>query len=202
MTLLPSKTFTEDRARPAACAIARLPFIPPAYTSSNYTIALYKLGMPTQLQLHLSVVSLALGKIFHFLTSLDVGYLSSAIEPTHGKGGTVSRSRAGKYGFGSKVSNNSGLHQQRSKAKSFSDQDSSKNLVPSNYGVVTAEVEGVPMGKVNGNVSQQASRNSESGRRPAGNEIVVTRQYEIRTESAQKKGQRMQEEEDEEYDGV
>ena len=195
MTPVLTKASTEYSIRPGACAVARLPFIHAAYTSSNYTIALYKLGMPTQLQLHLSVVALALGKVFHFLNFLNVGYLSSSIEPTHGKG-TQNKSRAAQYGFNSKVSNHSGNHRTRgTKNQSISDHDSSKDLVPSNYGQVSAEIEGagaVPMGRMyNGNGSpagQQTPQRPNSHRQPTRNEIVVTTQYEIRNESAAENG--------------
>ena len=190
------ETVTEQRTRPAVCAIARLPFIHAAYSSSNYTIGLYKLGMPTQLQLHLSVVALSLGKIFRFLSFLDVGYLSSAIEPTHGKG-TANRSRAGKYGYNSKISHNHSANN-HAKKPSISDHDSSKNLVPDDYGQAT--VDAVPMGRMNGGVqperqyrpghASEQNRGSGSGRQPTSNEIMVTQEYEIRSESAAKKGRR------------
>ncbi|KAK5084758.1 hypothetical protein LTR05_005836 [Lithohypha guttulata] len=111
---------------PVACAIARLPFIHAAYTSENYTIALYRLSMPTQIQLHLSVVSLSLGRIFRFLAALDVGYLASSIEPTTAKG-SRSRSQTARYGTYGKASKNQ--ISQLSQKRSISDHESSKGLV-------------------------------------------------------------------------
>ena len=122
--------YTDGCVRPVACAVARLPFIHAAYNSSNYTIALYKLGMPTQIQLHLSIVSLSLGRIFRFLAALDVGYLASSIEPTTGKG-SKNRSQAGRYGYGyGKPSKGTFQSSRHSQKRSISDQDSSKGLVP------------------------------------------------------------------------
>ena len=145
--------------------------------------------MPTQLQLHLSVVALSLGKIFRFLTFLDVGYLSSAIEPTYGKG-TMNRSRAGKYGYNSKVSNHSAHNHIKKKKKSISDHDSSKNLVPGDYGKTIIEADGgIPMGRMNGGPHGRThNRGTVPGRQPNGNEIMVTTQYEIRSEIGARNG--------------
>ena len=172
---------------PVACAIARLPFVHAAYNSSDYTIALYKLGIPTQLQLHLSVAALSLGKIFQFLNLLDVGYLSSAIEPMHGKG-TVNQSHAGTHRYVSKLSNHSSHH--HASKPSISDHDSSKHLVPVGYGQTNTEVEGsIPLQKIDDAPSEQPrlhSRSHNEGnmqeRQPNGNVITITRGFEVRSE--------------------
>jgi len=95
--------------------------------------------MPTQLQLHLAVVTLSLGKIFRFLNALDVGYLSSAIEPPSRKGTQKT------YGISS-------LRSKTTQAKVPSRSDSSKHLVPSDYGRTTTRVEAVPLEEVLGHV--------------------------------------------------
>lgn len=169
------------------CAISRLPFITAAYTSSNYTIALYKLGVPTQIQLHLSVMALSLGKIFRFLNSLDVGYLSSSIEPTHGKG-SVTHTHASKYGSRSNKSPHSTrLH---TKKESMSDQSSGKFLVPYDYGRTITEVEGaIPIERtsdVSAGQHELHIRGKNSAEMPdmlpIGNEIRVTTRFEVRSE--------------------
>lgn len=186
---------------PVCCAIARLIFVPSAYTSPNYTIELYKLGVATQIQLHLSVMALSMGKIFRFLNSLDVGYLSSSIEPTQGKGFTKS-SRAAHYGYSksSKTSNSDHRRTRDDPTKgSVSEHGSSRGLVPDTYGHTITEVEGavIPLMGTNedtptGQQQQQDSiynntnghtrQPSESTSHPAGNEIRVTRQFEVRNE--------------------
>lgn len=140
-------------------------------------------------------MSLSLGKIFRFLTSLDVGYLSSSIEPTHGKGTSGNRSQAGKYGYHSKASKHSNhSHSGHTKNKESLDDletSSSKGLVPGGYGRATTEVEGViPMHDwKDSQVRQQeithgGRRSSEavSDIHPMGNEIRVTTRFEVRPE--------------------
>jgi len=134
--------------------------------------------MPTQVQLHLSVMTLSLGKIFRFLNSLDVGYLSSSIGPQPGKG-SAAKSNAARYAYGSKDSAN-----HHTKKESISDHDSSKGLVPSGYGYSVTEVEGsIPLEKMQ-NVSvqeQQPTRgDSLSETMPdTENVIRVTTRFEV-----------------------
>lgn len=103
--------------RPTGCAVARLPFVLPAYTSLNYTLTSYKLAIPTQLQLLLAVIALSLGKLFRFLDALDTGYLSSAIDPPSGNATT----------------------------RKTSISDSSKGLVPSDYGHTRCHAAALPL---------------------------------------------------------
>ena len=122
--------------RPVVCAVARLPFIHGAYTSRDYTIESYKLAVPTQLQLHLAVVALSMGRIFHFLNTFNAGYLTSAIDaPSR----NVTAARYGDRYNISKVSHKSN-HDPKGSIS-----ESSKNLVPSHYGSTKTVVETVAM---------------------------------------------------------
>lgn len=143
--------------------------------------------MPTQIQLHLSVMALSLGKIFRFLNSLDVGYLSSSIEPTHGKG-SVTRSYASKYGSSSKRSpHHTHIH---TKKESLGDQGSCTYLVPHDYGRTITEIEGaIPKDRTSDVSARQRelqARGSSSEEmadlQPTGNEIRVTTRFEVRSE--------------------
>lgn len=134
--------------------------------------------MPTQIQLHLSVVSLSLGRIFRFLAALDVGYLASSIEPTTGKG-SKNRSQAGKYGYGygkaSKATFQSSRHSQK---RSISDHDSSKGLVPDRE---WSRLDGeIPLEQQNSNTYIRALRTPKTGpSEPDDGGIRVTKEIEV-----------------------
>ena len=117
-------------SRPAVCAITRLTFVAHAYTSADYTLTSYRLAIPTQLQVHLAIVALSIGKVFRFLNALDTGYLSSAIDAPGRNGTTFGRS-------------------QNTHGRKTSLSDSSKGLVPGDYGQSRAYAEALPMEKSN-----------------------------------------------------
>ena len=168
------------------CAIVRLPFIHAAYNSSNFTMALYKLGMPTQLQLHISIVALALGKLLRFLNFLDVGYLSSAIEPTHGKG-TIHKTGKSKYGYNSKKGNDTANSRHVKSKSSIDDHDSSKDLVPKSYGRTVTEVGRVSPIPMQGMRSESDAKPHDMRHGASQDEIRVTTQYEVRHEDLEAK---------------
>ena len=146
------------------CAIARIPFIHGAYTSPDYTLEGYKLAIPTQLQLHLAVVALSMGKIFRFLNTMNAGYLTSAIDaPT--RTGTA---YANKY-LNSKASHQPS-HTQSQKKSSIS--ESSKDLVPKNYGSSKTIVEHLPM-------EQSPGWKRAEGEDGSNKEIQITREVHI-----------------------
>ena len=157
--------------RPIVCAVVRLPFIHGAYTSRDYTIESYKLAVPTQLQLHLAVVALSMGRIFHFLNTFNAGYLTSAID-------APSRNTTGvRYGDRynvSKVSNKS------SHDPKGSISESSKNLVPSHYGSTKTAVESMAM--EDGSDWKQVQR-VEAGPEE---QIHVSREYTVTYEAGSK----------------
>ncbi len=146
------------------CAIARIPFIHRTYTSPDYTLEAYKLAIPTQLQLHLAVVALSMGKIFRFLNTMNAGYLTSAIDaPT--RDGTA---YANRY-LNSKTSHQPS-HTQSQKKSSIS--ESSKDLVPKNYGSSKTIVEHLPLEQSQG----WKRRGGDAG---SDKQIQVTREVHI-----------------------
>lgn len=148
--------------RPVICAIARLPFVHGAYTSPDYTIEAYKLAIPTQLQLHLAVVALSMGKIFRFLNTMNAGYLTSAID-------APSRSTTA---YANKYLNSKTSQQDSHVKKNPSISESSKDLVPRTYGSSKAIVEHLPM-----EPSSAWKRSEEEA--GSDNEIRVTREVHI-----------------------
>ena len=159
--------------RPIICAIARLPFVHGTYTSPDYTLVSYKFAIPTQLQLHLAVVALSMGKIFRFLNTMNAGYLTSAIDaPT--RNGTA---YANRY-INSKTSQNASQVQSQKKS---SISESSKDLVPKNYGTSKTVVEHLPMEQSQGWKRPEGEAGSDK-------QIQVTREVHISYEPQKPNG--------------
>lgn len=145
------------------CAVARLPLVHQAYASHNYTITSYRLAIPTQLQLHLAVVALSMGRIFHFLNTMNAGYLTSAINaPSR-------NATANRYIVSKTVQTSSHDHK-------TSTSESSKNLVPNNYGSSKTVVETVPMEDSSDWKRQTQGREEDE-------QIQVTREYAVTYET-------------------
>jgi hypothetical protein len=151
-----------NRDRPIICAVSRLPLIHQAYTSRDYTIGSYRLAIPTQLQLHLAVVALSMGRIFHFLNTMNAGYLTSAIN-------APSRNATANRYVVSKAA-------QTSSHDKTSISESSKNLVPNNYGSSKTVVETVPM--EDGSDWKRHTQGKEEDE-----QIQVTREYAVTYET-------------------
>ena len=141
------------------CAVARLPFVYNTYTSDNYTLEAYKLAIPTQLQLHLAVVALSMGKVFRFLNTMNAGYLTSAIDAP---------SRNATAYLNSKASRKMG------NVPKSSISESSRNLVPSMYGSSKTVVDHLPMEK-----SLPWKRQTLQGEESLDRQIHVTREVVI-----------------------
>ena len=103
-----------------------------------------------------------MGRIFHFLNAMDAGYLTSAID-------APSRDATANRYLTSKAS-----HQTNQAPKPNSISESSKNLVPSNYGSTKTVVEHVPM------ENSSAWKRHEVGREGGVDEqIQVTRELSV-----------------------
>ena len=131
--------------------------------SHDYTITSYRLAIPTQLQLHLAVVALSMGRIFHFLNTMNSGYLTSAINAPS-RNATANR-------YASPKAAHSSSHDHQTSIS-----ESSKNLVPIDYGSSKAVVEIVPMEESSDWKRQTQSREDEE-------QIHVTREYAVTYET-------------------
>jgi UDP-glucose 4-epimerase len=113
--------------------------------------------------LHLAVVALSMGRIFHFLNTMNAGYLTSAID-------APSRNATANRYVVSKTAQTS------SREHKTSVSESSKNLVPSNYGTSKTIVETVPMEESTDWKRQTQGRDEDE-------QIQVTREYAVTYET-------------------
>ena len=104
-----------------------------------------------------------MGRIFHFLNTLNSGYLTSAIN-------APSRNATANRYASPKVTNNSS-HDHKTSIS-----ESSKNLVPINYGTSKTVVETVPMEESSDWKRQTQGREDEE-------QIQVTREYAVTYET-------------------
>ena len=139
----------------------------------------YRLAIPTQLQLHLAVVALSMGRIFHFLNTMNAGYLTSAIDAPS-RNTTANGYSYGKNYVVSKVSQKSSSNHNHSHAHKTSISESSKNLVPSNYGSTKTVVEALPMED-----GGEWKRQTQAKEGNDDEHIQVSREYSVTYESKQ-----------------
>jgi len=108
-----------------------------------------------------------MGRIFHFLNTMNAGYLTSAI------GAPSRNTSANGYGYGKNFTTSTASNKSnRDRETSIS--ESSKNLVPGNYGRTKTVVEVVPMED-----SSDWKRQAQSGEGSEDEQIQVRREYTV-----------------------
>jgi hypothetical protein len=116
--------------------------------------------------------------------------MTSAIEPTYGKGISKNRSKttSGSKGYTSKTNESITIHTGPKKKPSLSDHDSSKHLVfvPEDYGRTVTDVQAVPLQNLDAaeglrdrSRSMSMERSRLDGEDHTSRGIIVTKTYDV-----------------------